>query len=245
MTRKEHQLRIAMTAAFRRLGFVALAASLTAACAVATPPLAGVPVPDPGATAAAVERATAPSGPRQANFRWELNEAGSRLNGQGVARTAPPDRLRLDLFGPRGETYLAAALIGEEFRVPGEVAQRFALPSPSLLWAALGVVRPPAGATVDAVTAGEGRLALRYALPDGRAIEYRFSGSAASPRLDRVEVRGRGGVHEVLELAWTASDVIETARYRDVAAFRELTLRMDRITDASPFPEAIWTPSAG
>lgn len=221
------------------LGVVALLVGCTPGIA----PPAGAPVPDPAASANEIERASAPGMPRQANFRWELNEAGSRLSGQGVARFVAPARLRLDLFGPRGETYLAAALVDEEFRVPAGVAERFALPSPALLWAATGVVRPPADAAVQSVTRDGEHHVLRYALPDERILEYRVAGETSAPRLDRVEVRGRGGLLEWIELSRAPDGGVEQARYRDVAAFRELTLRMDRITDVASFGDEIWTPA--
>ena len=42
-------------------------------------------------------------------FSWNFTEENARFSGQGATRVEPPYRARLDLFGPRGETYLAAA----------------------------------------------------------------------------------------------------------------------------------------
>ncbi len=134
----------------------------------------------PDSIAAALRAATTPSSPRQARFGWSLDEAGSRFSGSGVARYVAPERFRLDLFGPRGETYLAAALVGETARIPAQVAERFKLPSPALLWAAVGVVRPPSATRLTSATDEGGRVTLRYDLgPDG-TLEYRAQGS---PRL--------------------------------------------------------------
>ena len=118
----------------------AAAAWALAACAPAatsqTPapapgPAAGQPAgADPTAVAAEAARATVPASPRQVNFRWELDEAGARFQGRGAGRFVAPSRFRLDLFGPRGETYLAAALVDGEARVPPALAERFKLPSP-------------------------------------------------------------------------------------------------------------------
>jgi hypothetical protein len=229
----------------RRTMLLAVLAAV-AGCMPAAPP-AGAPVADPEAAAAQIVRATTPASPRQTNFRWELNEAGSRLTGQGVARYIAPERIRLDLFGPRGETYLAAALVGDDYRVPPQVAERFALPSPALLWATIGVVRPPSGAVLQSVTATEMETVLRYLLPDQQTLEYRVSNGAGMPMVRRVDVLTRGRTVESLELTWTstaAGAAVDQARYRDLAAYRELILRIERTTDVASFPEAVWSPSA-
>jgi hypothetical protein len=221
-----------------------LAAALAtgAACAPAAPP-AGAPVPDPAATAAALVQATTPAAPRRATFGWEVDEAGSRVRGRGVVRAEAPERLRLDLFGPRGETYLSAALVGDSFRVPPQ-AEGFSLPSPALLWGALGVVRPPTGARLDAVTAQDSRTTLRYTAPDGNVFQYGVEGDGEAAQLRRVERIARGGVVESLELSWSAPRTLTRARYRDLAAFRELILNFEETTDVPSFPDAIWNPAA-
>ena len=113
------------------------AAWALAACAPAATADAGARAPRPGAgqpaarrgsrrpVAAELARATVPASPRQVNFAWELDEAGARFRGRGVGRMVAPSRFRLDLFGPRGETYLAAALVDGEARVPPALAERF------------------------------------------------------------------------------------------------------------------------
>lgn len=212
-----------------------------AACGGSAPP-AAAPLPaqapaDAGRIEAALRAATLPAGPRQATFAWVLDEAGAGFRGRGVARYVAPERFRIDLFGPRGETYLAAALVGDEPRVPAAVAERFALPSPALLWAAVGVVRPPAGAALaDAVEEG-GSVTLRYRMEDGDVLEYRArDGALESLR----RLRGRG-VAESVELTRGAGGLTR-ALYRDWAAYRSLTLNVETHEDAAPFPEATWTP---
>jgi hypothetical protein len=224
----------------RTIGPAALLAAL-AACAAAAPPAAG-PLPaeppaDAGSLAAELGRATLPAGPRRTTFEWELDEAGARFRGRGVARYEAPERFRLDLFGPRGESYLAAALVGEEPRVPPAVQERFALPSPALLWAAVGVVRAPAGAVLADATEAGGAVTLRYRLADGDVLEYRARGG----RLESLRrTRGRG-VAESVELTHDARGVAR-AQYRDWAAYRTLTLTVEAHADAAPFPDDTWTP---
>src|SRR5690606_40379626 len=50
----------------------------------------------------------------------------------------------------------------DEFRLPPAATQAVELPSPALLWAALGVFRAPPGGTLASATAGEGGASLTY-----------------------------------------------------------------------------------
>ena len=217
-----------------------LAASLAGCAGAGAAPAGPLPAEAPADAPrleAELRAATLPAGPRHATFAWELDESGARFRGRGVARYVAPDRFRLDLFGPRGETYLAAALVGDEPRVPAAVEERFALPSPALLWAAVGVVRPPAGVVLaDAAAEGE-TLTLRYRMADGDVLEYR----ARAGRLESLRrTRGRG-VAESVDLTHGAEGV-SRAQYRDWAAYRSLTLTVETNADAAPFPEATWSP---
>jgi hypothetical protein len=226
----------------RRPAGIALVASALAfaACAPGAGGPAGAPVADPAAAAAELQRASVPEGPRQVSFAWTLDEAGSRLRGQGVVRLVAPERLRLDLFGPRGETYLAAALVGDDFRVPAGVAGAFGLPSPALLWGAVGVVQPPQAARLGEVTATERELVVRYTTEAGETFEYR---AVTDPlRLTSISRSGRGGVQETVQLTWDAEGNLQNTRYRDVEAFRELVLTVEGMTAVSSFPPTIWSP---
>lgn len=220
------------------------AASALAACAPAATTQTPAPAPgqpaapaaDPAAIAAELQRATSPASGRQVSFGWELDEAGARFRGQGVARFVAPARFRLDLFGPRGETYLAAALVDGQARVPAALAERFALPSPALLWAAVGVVAPPADARLLAAETEGGATTLRYQLGEDQ-LEYRARGG----RLESVRRRSRGGVAESIDLTYNAQGV-SRAQYRDWAAYRTLNLTPESSTDVASFPEGTWSP---
>jgi hypothetical protein len=226
--------------------------ALLTACAAATAS-AGTPVPapapaagsaspaaaaDPDSIAEALRRASLPSSPRQAQFGWALDEAGSRFSGRGVARYQAPDRFRLDLFGPRGETYLAAALVNETPRVPPQVTARFRLPSPALLWAAVGVVRPPSGARLASAVDEGGRVTVRYDLGPEGTLEYRAHGG----RLESLRRLRGSAVQESLELERAPDGALKSARYRDWIALRNLNLTLESSTDAAPFADDVWSP---
>ena len=95
--------------------------------------------------------ATQPATHRLLVFRWSLREGQSRFSGAGAARIAPDERARLDLFGPQDVPYLSAILRGDRLTLPSGVPARV-VPPASLLWSALGVIRPPTGATLITAT---------------------------------------------------------------------------------------------
>lgn len=235
----------------RFVPFTAALVAVLTACAAAsasagTPPPSPAPAPaaedatapNPDSIAAALRRASLPSSPRQVTFAWALDEAGSRFNGRGVARYAAPDRFRLDLFSPRGDSFLAAALVDETPRVPPQVEQKFRLPSPALLWAAVGVVRPGSSARLVSATDEGGRVTVRYDLGDAGTLEYRAHGG----RLDSVRRTKGGGVQETVDLDRDAAGALKAARYRDQAAYRTLNLTLESSTDVASFPSDVWSP---
>jgi hypothetical protein len=148
-----------------------------------------------------------------------------------------PNRLRVDLFGPRGETYLAAALVGDSLLLPPN-AGAVTLPSPTLLWSAVGVLRPPTGAEPEAA----------FRSDDGVSVHYRTSSAeritAQAGRTGLAEVRRFRGTAQVesVVLSRTPEGALSRAQYRDWAEFRDLVLSFDAITDAAAFPPAIWRP---
>jgi hypothetical protein len=205
----------------------------------------GEPVADPQAFELELRRTTLPTGPQQVTFAWTLNEQGSRVQGRGVVRLEAPERIRLDLFGPRGETYLIAALVGDEYRLPAQATGAVALPSPSLLWAALGVLEPPRGAQLSSATQADGRAHLRYQGQGDEIFAFAFEESAeGSYRLTRIERAGRQGVIETVNVDRAADGAITRTRYRDWAEYRDLTLEVEAMREAPPFPGNIWRPDA-
>lgn len=213
-----------------------------AGCAGAAAAPAGAPLPDPGATAAAIVTATEPSERSQITFNWTLEESGSRVRGRGVVRLQSPDRLRLDLFGPRNESYLSAALVGSEPRLPAGAPADVPIPSPALLWAGLGVVRPPAGAVLEGAAASGDDTILRYrAASGGDLYEYVVMASPEA-RLRQLQRIGPRGPIETVRLDRSDSGEITRATYRDWSAFRDLTLDIESRVPAEPFDASIWTP---
>jgi hypothetical protein len=208
-----------------------IAAVLLAGCATHAPPTTFEP-----ATAAAAIAATAPDRPVRVVFQWRALEGEARFAGQGVARIQAPYHARLDLFGPRGDTYLGAALVDDDLRLPPGV-QAAQIPPPALMWAVLGVVAPPATAVLFG-TREEGDRSELYYDVDGSTLRYVLEGG----RLRDVRWDGRGRRMEV-ELRGEAGFRLPTqATYRDFAAVMELVLNLESANEVEAFPPEIWTP---
>ncbi|MGK7313253.1 MAG: hypothetical protein ACN0LA_13545 [Candidatus Longimicrobiales bacterium M2_2A_002] len=216
-----------------RLGSLVLVV-MAAACAGR-----GVPETVDPVVAERAVRETAPDRPLRAVFGWRALDGQARFSGEGAARIEPPYRARLDLFGPRGEGYLTAALIDREIRLPGE--PEVALPPPAMLWALLGVVRPPADAVLEGtrVTAdGEAEERELYYGVDGSRIRYVLVGG----RLRSAEWTG-GGRRMIIELAAGSDGPLpSTATYRDWSRNTELHMGLEAVEQVEPYPPEIWTP---
>jgi hypothetical protein len=213
------------------LSTLAAAAALLSACAAHAPPATA----DPAAAATAIA-ATAPRQPLHVVFHWRALEGEARFSGEGVARTQAPYHARLDLFGPRGDTYLSAALVDADLRLPPGVTDA-PIPPPALMWAVLGVVRPPTDATLIGTREQGDRLELWYDV-EGTILRYVLeAGRLASARWDRA------GRRLVVELRGQAPAGLPTqALYRDVVAVMELMLNLESVDEAEPFPPEIWYP---
>ncbi len=229
----------------RSWAVAAIAATLVGCASGGLGEPGGEPIPDMEGFARGLAAATTPAAPHQVNFDWSLDEGGSRVNGRGVVRVVAPERIRVDLFGARGETYLSAALVDDAYRLPPAASGAVTLPSPALFWAALGILAPPQGAELASATRQEQAIELRFATPAGETFAYTFlaSGpeSAEEYRLERLERAGQQGVIETVTLEWDADRPART-RYRDWSAYRDLSLELEAPRTVSSFPDDIWTP---
>ncbi len=179
--------------------------------------------------------ATEPAGPLRVVFQWRMRERDARYNGRGVARVEDR-RVRLDLFGPRGDGLLSAAVLGQDVRLP-PVAQELDLPPPTVLWGTLGVVAPPAGARLSGTARDQDRIRLTYVLGDER-LRYELQGG----RLREVRWDGRRRRLSVALEGRTGYGTPEQAVFRDHVAYVELVLEVEQVDEVDPYPADIWTP---
>lgn len=87
---------------------------------------------------------TAPTSHRSHRFKWSFKSPDEGIGGGGSARIAPPDSLRLDMAGPLGAKRTSGMVLGDTaIWVSREDVLEKIIPSYPLLWAMLGVARPP------------------------------------------------------------------------------------------------------
>jgi len=191
--------------------------------------------------ALALEERTSLNEPIRVVFSWQLNEAGIRVGGKGVARIEPPYRARLDLFLGNGETVVRAALVDGELRLPPGAPEGI-LPPPDLMWSVLGVFRPAFGIELMGADRLEGGgLRLRYRYPDARELSFRVEDGL----IRTVEVLRDGHATERVELGLDeGSRYPAEATYRNLAAFRELKLTRETVERVESYPPDIWDPTS-
>jgi hypothetical protein len=199
-----------------------LGASLSCASAPRAGPLTGVPV------AAGIPDTRLAPGHRRLIFGWEYKERIGSGRGQGVARIAPPDSVRIDLFLENLESAGFLILIGDSLRLAQSEARR-SLPPEPFLWAALGVVRVTAADTV----ARQDGDTLRVEI--GRDPTWRMAfGSGRLGTMGRIT---GGRIEETVERSDSTRVV-----YRQPAAGRSLVLTMRQFIKEAGFDAAIWRP---
>jgi hypothetical protein len=218
---------------FRWLRIVAVvsAAAALSACATLSPGDTGPP--DLAAEARAVQR-TAPARPLHIVFTWEMRDRDARFDGQGVVRLDRDYRARVDLFGPRGETYSAAILEGAAMRVV-PVGSEALLPPPALLWSVLGVFRPPVDAPLTGTAWPAGGMHLLYE-QDGTNWRFGFENDV----LRTTEWTSRGARRTVQLTGEAGFGLPAQAAFRDWAEFRELTLRVTDVEETAGFGADVW-----
>jgi hypothetical protein len=182
-------------------------------------------------------RTALPSGHQTVVFRWSFSEVVFSANGEGAARVAAPDSVRLDFFSDRGEGLGFAIVIGDTIYTPGGDQARRYLPPIPLLWAAFGTLKLAGADTILRVDGDTLRadivsdtLATPTTLP---ATFWRvaFVGRELV-RLERVENRR---LQEFVERRDSTS-----VRYRHTSARRSLGLTITQRTRGTPFDPAIW-----
>ena len=238
----------------RALSYIG-ASALLAACPRAPARLVPAPVtlvPASRDSAVAWTRATLPRGATVIRFRWRFADERVRYAGRGSARIAPPDSLRFDYAGPFGLGSGAAVVIGDAVAWADPAANfRSLAPAIPMLWASLGMVRPPAeSAAVFGLvqTAGDGRRAvwrfaqgadtLDYVVTEGGGGEGE-AGTAAEPALE-AEWRRNGAVVARSRTQFDARARPRSARVDFPEASARFELIVVGVDTAAVIPPALW-----
>jgi hypothetical protein len=161
-------------------------------------------------------------------FTWSYSDLDMRGRGDGVARVAPPDSVRLDLFLAGGNTGGRALLIDDELRAPGGRTVRSFLPPPPMLWAALGRLHlPPAADTTIRVDGDTVRADI------GR--DPRWRATFVGRDLRRLEL-----IHGDRLQQWVERSPDNKVAYRHLRANRALDLNIVRVDTVPGFDATIW-----
>lgn len=200
---------------------VCAAGLLAAGCAPHVRPLVGAPAPS-------VLPEARLTGHTRMVFRWEYSDGNLVGRGEGVARLAAPDSLRLDFFLDGGAGGGTAFLIGDSLTAPGGDFVRRLLPTPALLWAAVGrLAVPPAADTVARVDGP----ALRADVGAEPLFRVTFDDGRLS-RLERIE---GGRLQE-----WVSRPDPATVEYRHEITRRQLSLKITRQDTVEAFDGDVW-----
>ena len=220
------------------LAFVACLAGATG-CRTAPPALAPEVASFASVTAEAFSALAArsqPAGSELLSLRWRFTDAGSSVSGRGAARVTPPDSLRVDVRGPLGFGRGALVLAGDSVWANPEDLVRQVLPGRFMVWAMLGVVRPPDKVERYEVGDADGRRLLRLVEPGGRATTFELSGDTV---LGAVQSRGDTLVGRLMLVRGADGRVVH-ADARDFERRVRLVFDITGRTPSGGFPAQVW-----
>jgi hypothetical protein len=161
-------------------------------------------------------------------FTWAYEDLDLRGRGDGVARIAPPDSVRLDLFLAGGNAGGRAVLIDDDLRAPGGPMIRSFLPPAPMLWAALGRLHiPPTPDTTVRVDGDTTRADI------GRDPRWRVT--FVGHELTRLELIEGDRLQQ-----WMERVPHRTVTYRHLRGNRTLDLAIVRVDTVAGFDATIW-----
>ncbi len=193
-----------------------------AACAPKAPPLAGTVAP------ASIPATRLPPVHRKLVFLWSYTDQDFRAKGDGAARVAPPDSVRIDLFVGGGFGSGSAVLVGDRLEARGDERMHAYLPPVPFLWAALGRFTVPPAADTAARVDGD---TLRVEIGRDPAWRATFAGD----ELRRIELIDGGRIQQ-----WVSRDSAGHVHYEHERARRTLDLTVTRADTVPAFDAAIW-----
>ncbi len=214
--------RAVFLAARRRTFALGVLLAPVAACAPKAPPLRGAVAP------AHLPATELPPVYRKIVFRWSYADPQLRIRGDGAARVAPPDSIRLDLF-VSNESAGWAELIGDELRLPPNAdIVRKVLPPVPLLWAAMGRLHVPAATDTVARVDGD---TLRVDI----GHDPRWRTTFVRDQLVRLELVDGGRIPQ-----WLVRASGGPVHYEHETAHRTLDLSIVRVDTVAAFDASIW-----
>jgi hypothetical protein len=195
-----------------------------AACSPRAPALGGVPAP-----VRIPQQALAP-GHRKIVFDFVYQDPDLTLRGEGVARTAAPDSVRLDFF-VNNESVGNAIIVGDALLQARPKIARQLLPPLPFLWAAMGVFRVPSAADTIARVDSD---TLRIEIAGHPAWRATFMDSELL-RLDQID---DGRIPRTVVRTGGAAGA--RVKFAEPRAQRSLEITLRQVDTLPPFDAAIW-----
>jgi hypothetical protein len=181
-------------------------------------------------------RASLPAGRRVVRFSWRSDDGQLQLAGNGAARFAPPDSLRADMAATMGVGRSTVLLTGDSVLArPPNLADQV-LPDRFALWAALGIMRAPAGTGRYEVAHEGTRTLWRLTDAAGRTTTFELDGDA----LVGVAREAEGSVTSSLRLRRGADGAVRHASVTDLPHTLRLEVEINAWETSDAFPPAIW-----
>lgn len=218
---------------YRALGFAILLSACTGA------PASLVPVGMMPVTAEQVQGwvgVTLPQTPLAIQYAAVVTDQQSATSkGHGTISILPGDSLRFDFTGPLGMGRSAAAVVGDSalWAEPKEDVEKI-VPSYPLLWAMVGVARPPSPGDVLRGLQTSTVTAWQY-LGSKDTVTY-----VRTLRELRVEVQRDGKIFGQVTTTFGLDGVITKSRLEVASPQVRLDITFRKVLSAKGFPKEIW-----
>jgi hypothetical protein len=200
-------------------------------------------VPEPLAPVApdSIAAWTAPNGPTRRvalRFKWTYRDDQRSGGGRGTLRIAPPDSMRVDWASALNIRSGAAVVIGDSLRwadpkedYPSSISQAI-----QLVWAALGIVRPPDSGVASFGMRDSTGAVWRY-IRDRDTVAFRFTGA---PRTLQGEWRRGGKVMARSRTQLAAGGLPQGTRVDVPERWARFEITFVAVDSTAQFAPALW-----
>lgn len=181
---------------------------------------------------------TAPRASMLHRFKFSYKNERSNAGGRGSLRIAAPDSLRLDVAGPLGAGRAAGVVIADSaLWVDPDKSLDDLVPNYPLLWAMVGVARPPGAESQLRGVTEPTRTFVQYV--DGADTINYLRESGSSPRF-LAEVRHAGKIVGRVETRLDAAGQPASSRLTVPSQPAQLDLTFYQHTSSHAFPPDTW-----
>lgn len=212
---------------------------LLAACPPKAPTVtpAGAFRPSSRAELAEAEARSAPARREIVRFGWRSDDGSLQLSGNGAARVAPPDSLRVDMAASLGLGRATVIMAGQRVEAQPQAVVDRILPDRFALWALLGYMKLPAAAsTVEKMEDGD-RIVWRITDERGRITLFEMRGNV----LIGATREDQGRTTSALQLTRDASGILSRAQLTDFGRSLRIDIEITGREASEAFAADTWS----